>query len=156
MMDNLLSFAASITVFSVCSALFHMLLPEGQVKKAGEFLLALLMLFVLLKPFLHAEIPPTVLPNIEDDLQIEEEDAGERTQKEAYDRAVKESILSSLAREKIEVENIVLKTSFTKDNYLLLESVYIYVSDLASEEKITEVLHRDLEIPKEIITVDAL
>lgn len=157
MMEDLLSFAASITAFSVCGALFHMLLPEGQVKKAGEFLLALLMLFVILKPFLHTENLETVIPNLENNLQMEENVSdGEKIQKQTYDSAVKDSILSCLHKAGIEPENVVLKTSFTKDNYLLLEHVYIYVSDMSLHEKILDLLNSELEIPEELITIDAL
>ena len=49
-MENLKTWAATLIVFSVIILLYRMLFPKGNIQKAGETVIALLMVFLMIKP----------------------------------------------------------------------------------------------------------
>lgn len=148
-MDTIQSWAVTICVFSILVLLFRMLFPSGNVKKAGETIISLLMVFMLISPF--ADLLST------GDLrfpQIQEEDIYDVGQEQVYTHTLEKAISEQLSSAGIEVEDLTLETELDEENYLVLSSVRLVTASEKSDGEICACLETSLGIPAEIITIE--
>ena len=104
--------------FSILVLLFRMLFPSGNVKKAGETIISLLMVFMLISPFAEfLSAGELTFP------QIQEEDIYDVGQEQVYAHTLETTITEQLSSAGIEVEELTLQTELDEENYLVLSSV---------------------------------
>ena len=148
-MNTIQSWSVTICVFSILVLLFRMLFPSGNVKKAGETIISLLMVFMLISPF--ADLLST------GDLrfpQIQEEDIYDVGQEQVYTHTLEKAISEQLSSAGIEVEDLTLETELDEENYLVLSSVRLVTASEKSDGEICACLETSLGIPAEIITIE--
>ena len=148
-MDTIQSWAVTICVFSVLVLLFRMLFPSGNVKKAGETVISLLMVFMLISPFADLlSSGELTFP------QIREEDIYDVGQEQVYAHTLEMTISEQLSASGIEVEELTLQTELDEENYLVLSSVRLVTASEKSDDEICACLEEALGIPAEIITIE--
>ncbi len=148
-MDTIQSWAVTICVFSVLVLLFRMLFPSGNVKKAGETLISLLMVFMLISPF--ADLLSSGELSFP---QIREEDIYDVGQEQVYAHTLEMTISEQLSASGIEVEELTLQTELDEENYLVLSSVRLVTASDKSDDEIRTCLEDALGIPAAIITIE--
>ena len=148
-MDTIQSWAVTICVFSVLVLLFRMLFPSGNVKKAGETVISLLMVFMLISPF--ADLLSSGELSFP---QIREEDIYDVGQEQVYAHTLEMTISEQLSASGIEVEELTLQTELDEENYLVLSSVRLVTASDKSDDEIRTCLEDALGIPAEIITIE--
>lgn len=148
-MEGFKVWVGTISVFSIILLLFRTLFPDGNVKKAGEVVMALLMMLIMLQPIFKIMGDSTLqMPNFEtvDLYEIGQEQIGAN--------GLKEKMQSVLKAKGIAVDEIVLATDLDEENYLVLSGVQISISSDNTDEEIYSCLQSELEIPPEIITIN--
>lgn len=148
-MNTIQSWSVTICVFSILVLLFRMLFPSGNVKKAGETIISLLMVFMLISPF--ADLLSTGELRFP---QIQEEDIYDVGQEQVYTRTLEKAISEQLTAAGIEVEELTLQTELDDENYLVLSSVRLVTASEKSDEEICTCLKDSLGIPAEIIKIE--
>lgn len=148
-MDTIRSWAVTICVFSVLVLLFRMLFPAGNVKRAGETLIALLMVFMLVSPFAKLfRAGQLTFP------ELQEEDVYEVGQEQVYANALQKTITEQLSNAGIEVGEIALQTELDTENYLVLSGVHLVTDSEKNDNEIRACLENTLGIPEEIVTIE--
>ena len=147
-MENLKTWAATLIVFSVIILLYRMLFPKGNIQKAGETVIALLMVFLMIKPvFSLLSKENGKLDGFADyDLFTKSEDTQEN-------KVLEDTIQNQLASNGILVESVSVDASLDAENYLVIRSVEIIAPDSANEQAIYDCLQTAYQIPKEIISI---
>ncbi len=147
-MESFTTWAATICVFSVVVMLYRVLFPEGNIKKTGETVIALLMLFVMLTPFFDMDLHA-------DDLipKAEQYDFLEMQEKDAHKAALEQLIRSTLLKNGIETSEIQLQAEPDSEQYLVLSALKLTVESETSDEAVFACLENELHIPKEIIEI---
>lgn len=148
-MNTIQSWSVTICVFSILVLLFRMLFPSGNVKKAGETIISLLMVFMLISPFAEfLSAGELTFP------QIQEEDIYDVGQEQVYAHTLETTITEQLSSAGIEVEHLTLETELDEENYLVLSSVRLVTASEKSDGEICACLETSLGIPAEIITIE--
>lgn len=147
-MDNLKTWAATLIVFSVIVLLYRILFPKGNLQKAGETVIALLMVFLMVKPIfsLLANDNGTLERLTEYDLYAQGEEAKEN-------QILEDAIYAQLSVAGIEAESVWVEAELDAENYYVIHRVDITVPDSVSEQVVYDCLYSSLEIPKEIIKI---
>lgn len=147
-MENLKTWAATLIVFSVIVLLYRMLFPKGNIQKAGETVIALLMVFLMIKPvFSLLSKENGGLDGIADyDFFAQSEDTQEN-------RALEEAISNQLAAAGITVERVSVNASLDTESYLVVRGVEITASETENTQAIYDCLQTAFQIPQEIISV---
>lgn len=147
MMESVIIWGSSVCVFAVTVALFKAIFPQGNIKKAGETLMALLMLFVMLQPFTKLDLnSEAFLP------KTEWYDYTEMQEKSVYDAALKQAIRNALTEKGIEIDAIQIHTETDVEQYLVLTSLELKTD--ADTDRILSCLQEELDIPAEIVRID--
>lgn len=147
MMESVITWGSSVCVFAVTVVLFKIIFPQGNIKKAGETLMVLLMLFVMLQPFTKLDLnSETFLP------KTEWYDYTEMQEKSAYDAALKQAICNALTEKGIDIDTIQIHTETDAEQYLILTSLELKTD--ADTERILSCLQEELDIPAEIVRID--
>lgn len=147
-MENLKTWAATLIVFSVIILLYRMLFPKGNIQKAGETVIALLMVFLMIKPvFSLLSNENGKLDSFADyDFFTESEDTQEN-------KVLEDTIQNQLASNGISVESVSVDASLDAENYLVIRSVEINASETEDVQAIYDCLQSAFRIPQEIISV---
>lgn len=147
-MENLKTWAATLIVFSVIILLYRMLFPKGNIQKAGETVIALLMVFLMIKPIfsLLSKENGGIDGFADYDLFTKSEDTQEN-------KVLEDTIQNQLAAAGISVESVSVDASLDAENYLVIRSVEITAPDSANEQAIYDCLQTAYQIPKEIISI---
>lgn len=150
-MEQWTAWAISITIFSVCSVLFRLLMPDGNVKKAGDFLLSLFMVLLLVKPFIHANFSENIsYAPLDDEVYTVKEDT-----LLPYREAIRRSIEDVLEKKEIKSREIEIICEKGKDGNIILEHVTIFLYDADDKGTVLQLLEKELEIPSELITLES-
>ena len=125
-----------------------MLFPNGNVKKAAETGLTVLLLFLLVSPFLRSgNIDSRILSEgLAYDLET-------FSTVDVYQNAVANYIQITLENAGIPTQSVRATVQLDDDNTVLLQSVQVEASKDTDTEVLLQVLVDRLEIPSEIITV---
>lgn len=147
-MNDLKTWAATLIVFSVIVLLYRILFPKGNLQKAGETVIALLMVFLMVKPIfsLLANDNGTLERLTEYDLYAQGEEAKEN-------QILEDAIYAQLSVAGIEAESVRVEAELDAENYYVIHCVDITVPDSVSERVVYDCLYSSLEIPKEIIKI---
>lgn len=147
-MENLKTWAATLIVFSVIILLYRILFPKGNIQKAGETVIALLMVFLMIKPvFSLFSNENGKLDDFTDyDFFTQSEDTQEN-------KVLEDTIQNQLAAAGISVESVSVDASLDAENYLVIRSVEITAPDSEYEQAIYDCLQAAFQIPQEIISV---
>lgn len=147
-MENLKIWAATLIVFSVIILLYRMLFPKGNIQKAGETVIALLMVFLMIRPVfsLLSKENGGIDGFADYDLFTKSEDTQEN-------KVLEDTIQNQLASNGILVESVSVDASLDAENYLVIRSVEITAPDSANEQAIYDCLQTAYQIPKEIISI---
>lgn len=147
-MEDLKTWAATLIVFSVIVLLYRILFPKGNLQKAGETVIALLMVFLMIKPVFSLLSNNDVgLDRFADyDLYQQSEDLQES-------QVLADTIQTQLKAAGIETQSVTVDASFDAENYLTVRGVKITVSDSGSEQAVYDCLQTAFQIPQEIITI---
>ncbi len=146
-MEKMIEWGSSVCIFAVIVVLYKIMFPQGNIKKAGEILMILLMLLVMLQPFTHLDIDADTLLS-----KADWYDSTENTESNTYDTALEQVIRATLAENGIEVEKIQLNTETDTDNYLILTTLKLKTD--ADADVICTCLKEKLGIPEEIVEID--
>ncbi|MGN0519488.1 MAG: hypothetical protein ACI4LB_01995 [Candidatus Fimenecus sp.] len=147
-MEKIQAAVCAVGIGMTVAALFGMLFPSGNIKKAGETGLAILLLFLLVSPFLQSKNTESRI--LSDSLAY---DLDTFTKSDVYQNAVERYIQSTLTNAGIQTQSIRADVQFSDDNTILLQNVEITVSNSTDTEVLLQVLNDNLEIPPEIVTV---
>lgn len=146
-MESVITWGSSVCVFAVTVVLFKAIFPQGNIKKAGETLMVLLMLFVMLQPFTKLDLnSDAFLP------KTEWYDYTELQEKSAYDAALKQAIRNALTEKGMEIDAIQIHTETDAEQYLILTSLELKTD--ADTDRILSCLQEELDIPAEIVRID--
>lgn len=150
-MEQWTAWAISITIFSVCSVLFRLLMPNGNVKKAGEFLLSLFMVLLLVKPFIHANFSENISYSpLKDEIYTKREDT-----LLPYREAIRRSVEDVLKKNGIKAQEIEIICEKGEDENIILEHITIFLEDNQDKEAVLQILEKELEIPSDLITLES-
>ena len=147
-MENLKIWAATLIVFSVIILLYRMLFPKGNIQKAGETVIALLMVFLMIRPvFSLFSNENGKLDDFADyDFFTQSEDTQEN-------KVLEDTIQNQLASNGISVESVSVDASLDAENYLVIRGVEILAPEAEDAQAIYECLKTAFQIPQEIISV---
>lgn len=147
-MEKLQAAVYAVGIGITVTALFGMLFPNGNIKKAAETGLTVLLLFLLVSPFLQ-------LGNIENRILTEglAYDLETFSTVDVYQNAVASYIQTSLENAGIPTQSVRVAVQLGDDNTVLLQTVQVEVSKDTDTEVLLQVLEDSLEIPSEIVTV---
>lgn len=147
-MENLKIWAISICVFSVILLFYRMLFPNGNLKKTGETVISILLLFMMIQPFTKLKTDAeTLLP------KTQWEDFYDSGQTAYYTAALESAVSDSLTAIGVQADEIHANADLDEENYLVLSALEVTVSTEKSDAEIKAQLQKDLEIPEEIITI---
>lgn len=147
-MESLKSWAISICVFSIVLLFYRMLFPNGNLKKTGEIVISIFLLFMMIQPFTNLQTDAeTLLP------QTQWEDFYDSGQTAYYTAALESAVADSLAKIGVQTEQVDAKAVLDEEHYLVLSALELTVSAEISDTEIKAHLENDLEIPQEIITI---
>lgn len=147
-MEQLKATVCVVGIGITVAALFGMLFPNGNVKKAAETGLTVLLLFLLVSPFLRSgNIDSRILSEgLAYDLET-------FSTVDVYQNAVANYIQITLENVGIPTQSVRATVQLDDDNTVLLQSVQVEASKDTDTEVLLQVLEDRLEIPSEIITV---
>lgn len=147
-MEKLQAAVYAVGIGITVTALFGMLFPNGNIKKAAETGLTVLLLFLLVSPFLQ-------LGNIENRILTEglAYDLETFSTVDVYQNAVASYIQTSLENAGIPTQSVRVAVQLGDDNTVLLQTMQVEVSKDTDTEVLLQVLEDSLEIPSEIVTV---
>lgn len=147
-MEQLKATVCVVGIGITVAALFGMLFPNGNVKKAAETGLTVLLLFLLVSPFLRSgNIDSRILSEgLAYDLET-------FSTVDVYQNAVANYIQITLENAGIPTQSVRATVQLDDDNTVLLQSVQVEASKDTDTEVLLQVLEDRLEIPSEIITV---
>lgn len=147
-MEQLQATVCAVGIGITVTALFGMLFPNGNVKKAAETGLTVLLLFLLVSPFLRSgNIDSRILSEgLAYDLET-------FSTVDVYQNAVENYIQITLENAGIPTQSVRATVQLDDDNTVLLQSVQVEASKDTDTEVLLQVLVDRLEIPSEIITV---
>lgn len=147
-MENLKTWAATLIVFSVIILLYRMLFPKGNIQKAGETVIALLMVFLMIKPIF------SLLSKENGGLDgFTEYDLFSQSEVTQENRVLEDTIQNRLSAAGITVVSVSVDASLDAENYLVIRGVEIIASDSEDEQAIYDCLQAAYQIPQEIISV---
>lgn len=147
-MEDLKTWAATLIVFSVIVLLYRMLFPKGNLQKAGETVVALLMVFLMIKPVF------SLLSN--DDVGLDrfaDYDLYQQSEDSQESQVLADTIQTQLKAAGIETQSVTVDAGLDAENYLIVRSVKITVSDSVSEQAVYDCLQTAFQIPQEIIII---
>ena len=147
-MEKLQAAVCTVGIGITVAALFGMLFPNGNIKKAAETGLTILLLFLLVSPFLQSgNIDSRILSEgLAYDLET-------FSTVDVYQNAVANYIQITLENAGIPTQSVRATVQLDDDNTVLLQSVQVEASKDTDTEVLMQVLEDRLEIPSEIITV---
>ncbi|MDO4153752.1 MAG: hypothetical protein Q4E21_02750 [Clostridia bacterium] len=147
-MEKLQAAVCAVGIGITVAALFGMLFPNGNIKKAAETGLTVLLLFLLASPFLQSG-------NIENRILTESlaYDLETFSTVDVYQNAVASYIQTTLKNAGIPTQSVRAAVQLDDDNTVLLQTVQVEVSKDTDTEVLLQVLEDCLEIPPEIVTV---
>ena len=147
-MEQLKATVCAVGIGITVAALFGMLFPNGNMKKAAETGLTVLLLFLLVSPFLRSgNIDSRILSEgLAYDLET-------FSTVDVYQNAVANYIQNTLENAGIPTQSVRATVQLDDDNTVLLQSVQVEASKDTNTEVLLQVLVDRLEIPSEIITV---
>lgn len=147
-MEKMQAAACTIGVGITVVALFGMLFPSGNIKKAGETGLTILLLFLLITPFLQLNDAESRIMS-----EVSTYDTETLTQVSVYENAVECLIENTLVNAGYTVHNVDATVRFGDNNTICLENLRLSVEKEADTEAALRILQNDLEIPPEIVAV---
>lgn len=147
-MEKLQAAVCAVGIGITVAALFGMLFPNGNIKKAAETGLTVLLLFLLVSPFLQSG-------NIENRILTESlaYDLETFSTVDVYQNAVASYIQTTLENAGIPTQSVRAAVQLGDDNTVLLQTVQVEASKDTDTEVLLQVLEDCLEIPPEIVTV---
>lgn len=147
-MEKLQAAVCAVGIGITVAALFGMLFPNGNIKKAAETGLTVLLLFLLVSPFLQSG-------NIENRILTESlaYDLETFSTVDVYQNAVASYIQTTLENAGIPTQSVRAAVQLGDDNTVLLQTVQVEVSKDTDTEVLLQVLEDCLEIPPEIVAV---
>lgn len=147
-MEKLQAAVCSVGIGITVAALFGMLFPNGNIKKAAETGLTVLLLFLLVSPFLQSG-------NIENRILTESlaYDLETFSTVDVYQNAVASYIQTTLENAGIPTQSVRAAVQLGDDNTVLLQTVQVEVLKDTDTEVLLQVLEDCLKIPPEIVTV---
>lgn len=147
-MEKLQAAVCAVGIGITVAALFGMLFPNGNIKKAAETGLTVLLLFLLVSPFLQSG-------NIENRILTESlaYDLETFSTVDVYQNAVASYIQTTLENAGIPTQSVRAAVQLGDDNTVLLQTVQVEVLKDTDTEVLLQVLEDSLEIPPEIVTV---
>lgn len=147
-MENVKVWAASVCVFCVVMLFYKMLFPSGNLKKTGETVMALLLLFVMLRPFGDLRVDAGALSGI-DALDA----AFDADETPSYAEPLKTAVAEALAGIDVYPSDISVQADLDAEQYLVLSGVRLTVSTEKTDEEIKACLSESLEIPETLVTI---
>lgn len=147
-MEKLQAAVCAVGIGITVAALFGMLFPNGNIKKAAETGLTVLLLFLLVSPFLQSG-------NIENRILTESlaYDLETFSTVDVYQNAVASYIQTTLENAGIPTQSVRAAMQLGDDNTVLLQTVQVEVAKDTDTEVLLQVLEDCLKIPPEIVTV---
>lgn len=147
-MEKLQAAVCAVGIGITVAALFGMLFPNGNIKKAAETGLTVLLLFLLVSPFLQPG-------NIENRILTESlaYDLETFSTVDVYQNAVASYIQTTLENAGIPTQSVRAAVQLGDDNTVLLQTVQVEVAKDTDTEVLLQVLEDCLKIPPEIVTV---
>lgn len=147
-MEKLQAAVCAVGIGITVAALFGMLFPNGNIKKAAETGLTVLLLFLLVSPFLQSG-------NIENRILTESlaYDLETFSTVDVYQNAVASYIQTTLEKAGIPTQSVRAAVQLGDDNTVLLQTVQVEVAKDTDTEVLLQVLEDCLKIPPEIVTV---
>lgn len=147
-MEKLQAAVCAVGIGITVAALFGMLFPNGNIKKAAETGLTVLLLFLLVSPFLQSG-------NIENRILTESlaYDLETFSTVDVYQNAVASYIQTTLENAGIPTQSVRAAVQLGDDNTVLLQTVQVEVLKDTDTEVLLQVLEDCLKIPPEIVTV---
>lgn len=147
-MEKLQAAVCAVGIGITVAALFGMLFPNGNIKKAAETGLTVLLLFLLVSPFLQSR-------NIENRILTESlaYDLETFSTVDVFQNAVASYIQTTLKNAGIPTQSVRAAVQLDDDNTVLLQTVQVEVSKDTDNEVLLQVLEDSLEIPPEIVMV---
>lgn len=147
-MEKLQAAVCAVGIGITVAALFGMLFPNGNIKKAAETGLTVLLLFLLVSPFLQSG-------NIENRILTESlaYDLETFSTVDVYQNAVASYIQTTLENAGIPTQSVRAAVQLGDDNTVLLQTVQVEVAKDTDTEVLLQVLEDCLKIPPEIVTV---
>lgn len=147
-MEHLQAAVGTVGVGITVAALFGMLFPSGNIKKAGETAIAILLLFLLISPVIRArpEKSGVLAEDAEQDLYAFSEEA-------VYKNAVEILITNTLFESGIAVQSVNAVVKINDGNAIQLLAVTVICDEKTDVGALTNVLQTQLEIPTEIVAV---
>ena len=142
------SVVAALGVSMAVGALFSILFPNGNIKKAGETGMTVLLLLLLVSPILpFKDKTKRAVSN------TESENAYTYSQTQIYKGAAEQYIYDTLENGGIPVESVEISVFSSETNEIVVKQVEITASEHTDIAAIKQFLQEQLTVPPEIVTV---
>lgn len=150
-MEKLQTAVGAVGIGITVAALFGVLFPNGNIKKAGETGLTVLLLFLILTPFLH-----TGEGEIHILREMEAYDAYTYTQTQVYKSAVETFIQDTLLNAGIPTQAVQAEIQCGDVGEIVLKNVLIAAKNETDATLLIKILQEQLGIPPEIVSVQGV
>ncbi|MEG0545888.1 MAG: stage III sporulation protein AF [Oscillospiraceae bacterium] len=150
-MDSIKVYVLNICIVSVLTAVFRILIPNGNIKKAAEIVMSLLLLSIILIPLLSMKNPTFSNSN---NLNL-----SAKTNEEIFsdintnNQAIRNAITNELLNSGIKAENIEVETHKDEQNYIIIESVMISRPSEQDDNLIKTLIKTKIGIDAETIKI---
>ncbi|MEG1834814.1 MAG: stage III sporulation protein AF, partial [Oscillospiraceae bacterium] len=150
-MDSIKVYVLNICIVSVLTAVFRILIPNGNIKKSAEIVMSLLLLSIILIPLLSMKNP-----TFSNSISL---NTTAKTNEEIFsdintnNQAIRKAIDNELLNSGIKAENIEVKTHKDEQNYIIIESVMINRPSEQDDNLIKTLIKTKIGIDEETIKI---
>lgn len=151
-MENIKLWVLCVCVFLVIVSIYKVLLPNGNIKKAGVTVLSVLLVFIMIKPLLSikAEVQDFDLYS-EDDFFSE---AATLNDKKLYNDAIVKAIADTLINHEISFDEITVDMNIRNDDNIEINSICLSVDNELGDNDIKDIIETETGFSKEIIIIN--
>ncbi len=148
-MEAFRTWAVTLGVFAVVVLLMRLLLPPGRIQKAGNAVISLVAVYLIVSPFGALLAKGTLTFPTLPELETQQSETGA-----AYEAALRSTIVQTLENAGVKVLEAELQTTVDAEQYLVLTGLRIRTNAPQTDAKIRTVLRESLGIPEEIVTIE--
>lgn len=152
-MEDIKCWILEICVFSAVVSLYKLLLPNGNVKRAGEIVFSLLMLLVLVSPlakFQKSSFSSGAGTEFGGPNDVQEESFAEAA---LYERAVCKAVREALKRKQIPCFGVQARTNIGEASDIVISDIEVVVQSELPASQIRDWLSGAIGVPAEIVRV---
>lgn len=149
-MESFKIWILSVCVFSVVLSLYKLLLPEGNIKRAGETVFSLLLLMVMVSPLMQVKNKDFSFHFTASDIFSEQ---AAKAEVRPYKEAVEKAVSDALSAKQIEHNEVLADMNIENETNIIINNIFISVKDGTDEDTVRQAIAENTMISADVITI---